>query len=94
MSNLNFPDDLLLDAIGTVCAATGRSAPQRVYEDIRDGLMTKPIKLGRSSRWPRHEHQAIAAARIAGHSEEQIRRLVDDLHALRVQLRPLGIEAA
>ena len=94
MFHVSPPDALALEGITEVCIATGRSAPQRVYEDVRDGLMTKPIKLGRSSRWPRHEHQAIAAARIAGNDDDQIRKLVIELHTLRQRLLPLGVEAA
>ena len=90
MFTFDNPKDLALDGIEAVAAATGRRSPQRVYEDVRDGLMTKPIKLGRSSRWPRHEHQSIAAARIAGASDDELRHLVDALHKLRYEL-PLKV---
>ena len=74
---------LILDPRPVVEAALGIKHSQ-LYRDIsNDGLMTKPVKLGRSSRWPRHEHQAIAAARIAGQSDDEIRILVQSLHAAR-----------
>lgn len=82
------PEGIFLDAIAAVCEATGRTAPQRVYEDLRAGLMTRPVKICRSSRWPRHEHQAIAAARIAGASDDELRALVEELHAARTLLMP------
>lgn len=87
MDNDSQTGDLALDSIINVCIATGRSAPQRIYEDVRAGTMTRPIKIGRSSRWPRHEHQCIAAARISGASDDELRELVYKLHEQRKQLR-------
>lgn len=56
------------------------------YEWITRGLMTPGIALGwRSVGWPAHELDAIAAARIAGKSEEEIRALVRDLVAARAK---------
>jgi prophage regulatory protein len=47
------------------------------YEDIRAGLFTKPVRFGsRSVAWPRHETEAINAARLAGKSDAEIRELV------------------
>lgn len=57
-----------------------------IYGLIRDGLWTQPVKIGeRSSGWPDDEVNAINAARIAGQSEDQIRELVNQLHAKRAQ---------
>lgn len=59
----------------------GRSAN---YDDIRTGLMVPPVKLGlRAVGFPDYEVRAITAARIAGKTPEQIRRLVADLIAAR-----------
>jgi prophage regulatory protein len=40
-------------------------------------LFTKPVRIGsRSVAWPRHETEAINAARLAGKSDAEIRELV------------------
>jgi prophage regulatory protein len=52
---------------------------------VRDGLAPAPIKLGvRSNAWPAHEISALSQARIAGKSDEEIKQLVQELHAARV----------
>jgi prophage regulatory protein len=57
------------------------------YNDIRDGLLTTGVAIGqRSKGWPSHEVKAIAAARIAGKSNAEIRELVKVLHAKRTEL--------
>lgn len=57
-----------------------------IYSLIRDGLWTQPVKIGeRSSGWPEDEVRAINAARIAGASDDQIRKLVNQLHAKRTE---------
>lgn len=54
------------------------------YQDITRGLMTRPVKLSRrAAGWPSEEVRAVIAARIAGASEDAIRKLVDKLHAKR-----------
>jgi len=56
-----------------------------LYEWIGRGLMPPGVALGlRSVGWPAHELDAVAAARIAGKSEEEIRALVRELIAARV----------
>jgi len=55
-----------------------------VYHRISQGLWTKPVRLGaRSVGWPDYECDAIASARIAGQSDDQIRSLVTQLEADR-----------
>jgi prophage regulatory protein len=55
------------------------------YQQIAQGLMTRPVKLGaRAIGWPREEIEAINAARIAGKSEDEIRQLVRRLEAQRL----------
>ena len=50
------------------------------YQEIKDGLMCPPVKLGGNSvAWPEHEIMAINAARIAGQSDDQIKALVKQL---------------
>jgi prophage regulatory protein len=62
-----------------------------LYEWIAKGIMPPGIALGvRSVGWPAHELDAIAAARIAGWSEDEIRALVRDLVAARAQAGKLA----
>ena len=57
------------------------------YNSIREGLFTTGVAIGqRSKGWPDYEVKAIAAARIAGKSDDQIRELVKALHAKRTEL--------
>lgn len=64
-------------------AATGGSR-STIYLRISQGLFTKPVSLGpRAVGWPAREVAAINAARIAGKSEDDIRRLVQRLEAER-----------
>lgn len=57
------------------------------YRAITLGLMTPPVRLSaRSVAWPENEILAINAARIAGKSEDDIRRLVVELTAARKTL--------
>jgi prophage regulatory protein len=65
----------------------GHRADASVYNAIRDGLFTTGVAIGqRAKGWPDHEAQAIAAARVAGMSEAEIRELVNRLHAKRSEL--------
>ena len=55
-----------------------------IYLRIAQGLWTKPISLGaRAVGWPSSEVAAINAARIAGKTDEEIRKLVVKLEAAR-----------
>ncbi len=68
-------------------AEAGYRSNASIYNQIRDGLWTQPVKISeRSSGWPDFEVKALCAARIAGHTEEQIRELVNRLHAKRAEL--------
>jgi len=58
-----------------------------IYEQIRDGVFTKPIKVGpKTSRWPDFEVEQIIKARISGKTTKQIRALITSLHASRDSL--------
>ena len=66
-----------------VVAATG-DARSTIYARISEKLFVSGVRTGRRSvAWPSSEIQAINNARIAGKSEEEIRALVDRLHAAR-----------
>jgi len=54
------------------------------YTDIQEGLFTPPVKIcERTSAWPAHEVAAINTARIAGKTDDQIRKLVKKLITAR-----------
>ena len=87
MTTIN-SDPIALDRMPAVLDATGRRHAQRVYDDVREGVMTRPIHVGRTSCWPRHEVRAIVLARIAGQDDGQIKKLVDQLHIRRASAIP------
>jgi prophage regulatory protein len=67
----------------TLKAETGKSRTA-IYEDIRTGLMSRPVKIGpRAVGWPSSEIHAIISARIAGKADPEIRALVCKLEAAR-----------
>lgn len=67
-------------------AELGHRSHASVYNAIKAGLLTKPVKIGeRAVGLPDYEVKAINAARIAGQSETDIRELVTRLHAKRTQ---------
>ncbi|MCU0924592.1 MAG: AlpA family phage regulatory protein [Hydrogenophaga sp.] len=69
-----------------VKAETGHRSHASIYNAIKAGLFTKPVPIGeRAVGWPAEEVHAINAARIAGHSEEQLRELVKQLQARRTE---------
>jgi prophage regulatory protein len=64
-------------------AHTGYSR-STLYLRISQGLWTKPVRIGmRAVGWPAREVAALNAARIAGKSDADIRRLVAELEAER-----------
>ncbi|WP_254668181.1 MULTISPECIES: AlpA family transcriptional regulator [unclassified Hydrogenophaga] len=69
-----------------VKAETGHRSHASIYNAIRAGLFTNPVPIGqRAVGWPDDEVKAINAARVAGASDEQIRALVKQLHAMRAE---------
>ena len=59
-----------------------------IYLRIAQGLWPRPVRLGpRAVGWPAGEVAAINAARIAGHSDDELRALVDALHSARSSTR-------
>ena len=70
-----------------VKAEIGHRSHASIYNAIKAGLFTKPVKIGqRSVGWVMTEVQAINTARIAGKSETEIRELMTRLHAKRLEL--------
>jgi prophage regulatory protein len=73
--------------IETCKAEAGYKSNASIYNNVRDGLWTKPVRIGqRSVGWPDDEVKALCAARIAGQSESEIRALVERLHVKRAEL--------
>jgi prophage regulatory protein len=65
----------------------GHRSDASVYNAIKAGTFTTGVAIGQRARgWPDYETQSIAAARIAGKSDDQIRELVKALHAKRTEL--------
>lgn len=67
-----------------VLKKTGYKTHASIYNLIRAGLWTKPVRIGiRSSGWPLTEVDTMVDAMAAGLPEEKRRELVDRLHAER-----------
>ena len=80
--------------IRTCKAEIGWLSDASQYNDIRKGLFTTGVAIGqRAKGWPDYEVKAIAAARIAGKSDDEIRELVKLLHAKRTELAILQVGA-
>lgn len=63
-------------------------ARSTIYLRISQGLWPRPVSLGpQTVGWPDAEVDAVNAARIAGKSDDEIRALVDKLHAARKELQ-------
>ena len=59
-------------------------ARSTVYLRIEQGLLPKPVSLGgKAVGWPASEISQINGARIAGKSNEEIKRVVDELENQR-----------
>ena len=66
-------------------------ARSTLYRLIQYGLWTRPVSLGaRAVGWPAAEVEALIAVRIAGKSDDEIRDLVDKLHADRPACATVG----
>lgn len=81
------PNTLTLLRSQEARAVFGNLPTSTFYEWIERGLMSPGVAIGiRSVAWPHHELQAIAAARIAGKQDKEIKALVRDLVAARPEL--------
>lgn len=68
-------------------AATSGSSVSKLYYDVSVGLCTRPIKISpKMAVWPDYEIYELNVARIAGKSDDEIRRLVRELEAARKNL--------
>jgi len=81
--------------VETVKAELGHRSNASIYQRVRDGLFTKPVPIGpRAVGWPDYECKAICNAHIAGRSDEEIKALVNELHARRAKLSTTTAEGA
>jgi prophage regulatory protein len=81
------PNTLTLRRSQEARAIFGNLPTSTFYEWIERGLMTPGVSIGaRSIAWPSHELQALAAARIAGKSDDEIKTLVQNLVKSRAAL--------
>ena len=72
--------------IDTCKTEAGYKSHASIYNLIREGLWTQPVRLGaRSVGWPEAEVTAICAVRIAGKSDDEIRALVVQLQERRLK---------
>jgi prophage regulatory protein len=69
--------------LSAVSDARRNQSKAGIYNNIKDGLLPHPVKLGRSSAWVENEIQAINTAIIKGASDDEIRQLVRELEASR-----------
>jgi prophage regulatory protein len=77
-------EDVAMVDMAQVLATFGLRAPSVIYEWVSAGTMPPPIRLSaRCSRWRTSDVHAIARARIAGQSDDQVRDLVRALRAPR-----------
>ena len=73
----------------------GHRSDASVYNEIRDGLFTIGVAIGKRARgWPDFEVNQLIAARIAGKSDDQIRELVNALHAKRIDLAAIYLSSS
>jgi len=80
---------MILLRLPEVKARSGYRSNASIYNLVREGLFTKPIKIGmRSVAWPDYEVDSINTARVAGFNDEQIRDHVEELHQHRHRLLP------
>ena len=81
--------------IETCKIEAGYKSHASIYKLIRKGLWTKPVRLGmRSVGWPEAEVHAICQARIAGKTDDDLRKLVVELHLRRLDaLEAQGVGA-
>lgn len=72
--------------IDGVKCRTGDRSKTSIYNRVKEGLFTTPVKIGAQiTGWPDYEVEILVAAKIAGQTPDQIRELVNNLHAQRIE---------
>jgi prophage regulatory protein len=78
--------EMTIKRISDVLQAFGFRSRTTVYKNIQLGLFTRPIAIGqRAVGWLDTEVEVITLAVIAGQPQDEIKRLVDRLHAQRLE---------
>lgn len=76
--NTSKPEQITLLKCDLACAVLSKSVTA-FYVDMENGLIPRPVSIGGRGRrvaWPDYELQAIARARIAGKTDDEVRKLV------------------
>ena len=80
---------------GEAGRAFGTSSRSWMYDAIKRGVMVRPVQFGpRALRFPASEIQQLVSARIAGLPDDQVRVLVNRLHAERKERAAVLLGAA
>lgn len=75
-------------------AQAGHPNKTAAYKATADGLFVRGVKVGKHGYVPSDEVQALITARVAGADDDEIRRLVERLHAARVEAAAaIGVKA-
>jgi len=70
---------------GVLCR-TGQRSKTSIYCAAKEGLFTTPVKIGnKTTGWPDYEVDILVSAQVAGQSKDEIRELVNQLHAQRME---------
>lgn len=83
-----------LDLVCELLGGGGPFSKQTLYRWVRNGYFPPPVKLGRGSRWVSTEVDAVVDARIAGKSDDEVRRIVAMLIDARAGENPKNQAAA
>ncbi len=63
-----------------------------LYREIASRLLPRPVRISaRGVGWPKSEIESINRARIAGMSDDEIRKLVSELEAARTTPPAAGV---
>jgi predicted DNA-binding transcriptional regulator AlpA len=84
---------LELERLPVVLQRHGVSRSLHLLE-VAQGRFTPPVKIGRCALWPKHEVDAILAAKINGATSKQLAQLVTDLVEQRKALMPASMRGA
>lgn len=72
--------------VDAVLIATGHRSKTSIYNQVKDGLLPQPLTIAqRAKGWLDHEIQTVVAAQAVGQSKDEIRALVQSLHAQRAE---------
>lgn len=79
---------LSLDSVCAILGGGSSFSKQTLYRWVRSGYFPPPVKLGRGSRWVSSEVGTVVDARIAGKSDDDVRRIVAAIVIARAGANP------